>query len=219
MTPETVPSTPFNAEPAEPQARRTPVPIWLLILLLLLLYWGAVHFDTRGGWFNEHVYAPYRTFDQVAAMQPVSGGSEVLLRGKDLYSRNCSVCHMDEGTGNPANNCPPLAGSEWVAAPGPGRIIRLVSKGGTGPIEVKGQVWNGGTMLAIGDQLTGPGGAALDEKGKSEGIAAIITYIRKVFGNNASPVTPEQVEAVRAQIKDRTAYFSAEELKAAPETP
>ncbi len=212
MSSEIYPAMPVDAcETAEPQARRTPVPIWLIVLLLVLLYWGAVYFDLRSGWFSEQVYGPYRSLEQLAAMQPVSGGGEIIAHGKDLYSRNCAVCHMEEGTGNPANNCPPLAGSEWVSAPGPGRIIRIVSKGATGPIEVKGQVWSGGTMLAIGDQLPG------DEKQKAEDIAAIISYIRKSFGNNASPVTPEQVEAVRSKIKDRNTYFSPEELKAAPE--
>jgi len=123
------------------------------------------------------------------------------------------VCHMDTGIGNPANGCPPLDGSEWVSAPGPGRIIRIVSKGLTGPIEVKGTIYNTGTMLAIGDALPG------DEKQKSESIAAIISYIRKTFGKSASPVSPEQVLKVRAEIKDHSGYFSPEDLKAAPEIP
>lgn len=200
-------------ESAEPSAARKAIPVWLFILLFLLLYWGMVYFDLRGGWFNETVYGPFHNVEQVVALQPVSGGDEVILKGKQLYAMNCAVCHMDAGTGNPANGCPPLAGSEWVSAPGPGRIIRIVSKGATGPIEVAGKVYSTGTMLAIGDQLPG------DEKQKSESIAAILSYIRKTFGNNASVVTPEQVLKVRAEIKDRKTYFSPEELKAAPEAP
>jgi mono/diheme cytochrome c family protein len=57
----------------------------------------------------------------------------------------------------------------------------------------------------------------VDEKQKAENIAAIITYVRKIWGNNASPVTPEEVAAVRDQIKSRTTFYSPEELKAAPE--
>jgi mono/diheme cytochrome c family protein len=56
-----------------------------------------------------------------------------------------------------------------------------------------------------------------DEKEKAQNIAAIISYIRQTFGNKASPVTPEQVAAVRDTIKSKTGYYSAEELKAAPE--
>lgn len=187
------------------------VPVWLFVLLFLLLYWAMVYFDQRGAWFNQQVYAPYHSFEQVVAFQPPSGEADFIAEGKRLYSANCAVCHMEGGTGNPANGCPNLAGSDWVSAAGPGRIIRIASKGATGPIEVNGKVWSGGTMLAIGDQMPG------DEKQKAENLAAIITYIRKTFGNNASPVTPEQVAAVRDQIKSKTTYFSPEELKAAPE--
>jgi mono/diheme cytochrome c family protein len=49
-------------------------------------------------------------------------------------------------------------------------------------------------------------------------IAAILTYIRgnTAWGNNASPVTPEQVRAVRQQTADRDRYWSADELLAIP---
>jgi mono/diheme cytochrome c family protein len=198
-------------ETAEPKAGGNSVPIWVILLLFLLLYWGMVYFDVHGAWFNEQVYAPYHSIEQLTAIQPVSGEADFILKGKQLYSLNCAVCHMEVGTGNPANGCPPLMGSEWVSAAGPGRIIRIVSKGATGPIEVSGKVWNTGTMLAIGDQMPG------DEKQKAESIAAIISYVRKTFGNNASSVTPEQVFSVRAEIKDRNTYYSAEELKSAPE--
>jgi len=202
-----------GAESSEPRATRRAIPVWLIILLFLLLYWGMVYFDLHGGWFDEHVYIPFRSIEQVIALQPVSGEGELILKGKQLFSLNCAVCHMEAGTGNPANGCPPLAGSEWVSAPGPGRIIRLVSKGATGPIEVSGKLYTPAVpMLAIGDQMPG------DENQKSESMAAIISYIRKTFGNNASQVTPEQVLKVRAEIKDRNTYFSAEELKATPET-
>jgi mono/diheme cytochrome c family protein len=195
----------------QPKADRQSVPIWLIILLFLLLYWGMVYFDERGAWFNEQVYAPYRALEQVVAFQPVSGEADFLRKGQQLYHDNCAVCHTDAGTGNPVNNCPNLTGSEWVSAAGPGRLIRIVSKGATGPIEVNGKVWSGGIMLAMGDQLPG------DENEKSEKIAAIVSYIRNTFGNKASAVTPKEVLDVRSAIKDRNTNYSPEELKAAPE--
>ena len=204
-------SMPSAEHPAQPKDQRKVVPVWMFVLFFLLLYWAMVYFDQRGAWFNEQVYAPYHSLDQLIAFQPPSGESDFLAKGKQLYSMNCAVCHMETGSGNPANNCPNLAGSDWVSAAGPGRIIRITSKGATGPIDVNGKLWSGGTMLAIGDQMPG------DEKQKAENLAAIITYIRKTFGNNASSVTPEQVAAVREQIKSKTTYFSPEELKAAPE--
>jgi mono/diheme cytochrome c family protein len=198
-------------QPAQQKEPRKAVPVWLFILLFLLLYWSMVYFDQRGAWFNEQVYAPYHSLDQVVAFQPPSGDADFLAKGRLLYSANCAVCHMETGTGNAGNNCPNLVGSDWLSAPGPGRIIRIVSKGATGPIEVNGKVWSGGTMLNIGDVMPG------DEQQKAENIAAIISYVRKTFGNKASLVTPEEVAAVREQIKSRTTFYSPEELKAAPE--
>jgi len=196
---------------AQQQEPRKVVPVWLFVLLFLLLYWSMVYFDQRGAWFNEQVYAPYHSFDQVVAFQPPSGEADFVAKGKQLFSANCAVCHMETGVGNIGNNCPNLVGSEWVSAAGPGRLIRIVSKGATGPIEVSGKVWSGGTMLNIGDVMPG------DEPQKAENIAAILSYVRKAFGNNAGPVTPEEVAAVREQIKSRTTFYSPEELKASPE--
>lgn len=213
MSSQSTPASTIGTELAEPRAARRPVPVWLLVLLFLLLYWAMVFFDQRSAWFDPNVYVPFQSAQQLVIFQPPSGDADFILKGKQLYSFYCSACHMENGVGNPANGCPPLDGSEWVSAPGPGRIIRLVSKGGQGPIEVKGTVYSTGTMLAIGDQMPG------DEKQKSENIAAILSYIRKGFGKNASMVTTEQVLKVRAEIKDRTGYFSPEELKAAPEIP
>jgi mono/diheme cytochrome c family protein len=171
-----------------------------------------VYFDQRSAWFNEQVYGPYRSIEQLAAFQPVSEDGGIILQGKQLFSMNCAVCHMETGVGNPVNGCPPLAGSEWVSAPGPNRIIRIVSFGSAGPIEVAGKVYDPPSpMLAIGNQLPG------DEKQKCESIAAIISYIRRTFGNNASLVTPEQVQAVREQIKDHSGYFTAKDLLAIPD--
>ena len=80
-----------------------------------------------------------------------------------------------------------------------------------GPIEVKGQLYNQGTMLPIGDQLPG------EEKDRSESIAAIISHIRQTFGKKASIIKPDQVLAVRAKIADRKTSYKVDEIKAVPE--
>jgi mono/diheme cytochrome c family protein len=203
----TMPSTP---EAAEPKAGLQAVPIWLLVSVLVMIYWGMVYFDQNGGWFSQQVYAPYNSVEEVGGWWPTDEGGAVLAKGQLLFKNNCAVCHMETGVGNPANGCPPLIASEWVAAEGPNRLIRLVSKGGGGPIEVGGKSYTG-TMLPIGDQLPG------DEKEKSESIAAILTYVRKNFGKVSKPVTPEEVAHVREGIKGHSApYTSAELLTTSP---
>jgi mono/diheme cytochrome c family protein len=47
---------------------------------------------------------------------------------------------------------------------------------------------------------------------KDDEIAAVLTYVRNSFGNKASAVSPDKVKEVRAAIKDKTGFFSPEEL-------
>jgi|GEM_PF-304810 len=106
----------------------------------------------------------------------------VMEAGKVAYA-SCMACHGAEGKGI-APVFPPLAGSEWVVGP-VANPIRIVLRGLQGPISVAGTEWNG---------VMAPLGAALDDKQ----IAAILTYVRNSWGNQASMVTPEQVAALRA---------------------
>ncbi|HZR18313.1 MAG TPA: cytochrome c [Verrucomicrobiae bacterium] len=187
--------------------RRAPVPIWLIILLFLLLYWGMVYFDQRSGWFDERVYFPYHSYSQLEQWQPATGAPNMVQQGRAVYNKpTCVACHQADGNGLPGQN-PPLAGSEWVNEKAPGRVIRIALNGLSGPITVKGLPFNG-AMVPWKDVLS------------DEEIAAVLTYVRqnKEWGNNAPEVTPEQVKAVRAKIKDRSTPFSPDELKQIPPT-
>ena len=57
-------------EAVEPKAIWRPVPVWLLVLMLVLLYWGMLYFDQHGGWFSQEVYSPYRSVDELVKWQP-----------------------------------------------------------------------------------------------------------------------------------------------------
>lgn len=194
-----------HAEPAASQHRGATVPIWLIVLMFLLLYWGALYFDSNGGWFSAKIYAPYHSLEEVQELQPGGGGDDVFEFGKAVYNRpTCAACHQASGQGT-AGQFPPLAGSEWVLEEDPGKIIRLVLNGVQGPMTVKGQQYNNAMV---------PWNMLSDEE-----IAAVITYIRqnKEWGNNASAVTPDQVAAIREKLKGRSQPFTADELsKIAP---
>lgn len=195
----------------EPTAAQTPMPVWLVAMMLALLFLGAWYFDLYGGWFEAKVYAPYHTLAEVQRYQPnTDPNSAYIAQGRKLFLDNCAVCHMETGVGNPANGCPPLINSEWVKHPTPDRVVMIVSKGLTGPISVNGKVYNTGVMLAVGDALPG------DEKEKAFKIGAIVSYVRKHFGEVSAVVKPAQVETIRAAIKDRTGNYTADELLKVP---
>jgi mono/diheme cytochrome c family protein len=178
------------------------VPIWLIVVLFLLVYWGAVYFDEHGGWFEPQVYTPYVSAEQLKGFQ-VSGGPDVFEQGRSVYSKTCIACHQANGMGAPGT-FPPLAGSDWVNEKEPGRMIRLVLQGFSGPgLKVNGQPFNTGSAMVPWNGLS------------DDDIAAVITFVRgnKEWSNKASPVTPEQVHAMRAKVAGHPLSFSPSEME------
>jgi mono/diheme cytochrome c family protein len=186
-----------DAEPTVGSAGVVYLPMWIVGLLSLLLYWGCNYVDNRGGDFSELVYEPYRSTNELAACRP---GGDTGPNGRVLYESpfGCVACHQSSGAGAPGI-APPLAGSEWVLGP-PNRMIRIPLTGLTGPIKVLGNEYNL-NMFAVGAAL------------KDEELAAILTYIRSSWGNKASKITPEQVKKVRDELKGRADPQTAEELQ------
>jgi hypothetical protein len=45
-----------------------------------------------------------------------------------------------------------------------------------------------------------------------EEMAAVLTYVRNAFGNVATPITPEQVQKVRAATAQKEGFYSPSEL-------
>ncbi len=194
-------SVALGAESPEPKAKPVAVPVWLIVLFFLLLYWGMIYFDHNSGWFDAQVYAPYRSLEEVQAMQPVSGPPSLAQLGLQVYNKpTCVACHQSNGKGLPGQ-FPPLVQSHWILEPEPGRIIRIVLDGLSGPLQVEGQNFNG-AMVPWKDVLS------------DEEIAAVLTYVRQnaEWGNKAPAVTPERVKEVRAKVKSRNQPWTPEEL-------
>jgi mono/diheme cytochrome c family protein len=205
MKPESTPS-PF-APASEPTAGTPPAPVWMFVGMGLLAFWSLGFLERNAGGFDARVYRPYPSLASVELLQPKSEGDVMFASGQRIYDAMCSQCHGPTGLGDPTRFIPPLAGSDWVAAPGPSRIIRFVLDGLQGPITVKGQAWNGGAMPPWRETL------------KDEEIAAALTYVRgnNNWGNSATPVTPAQVKAVRDKVPARQAW-SPDELLGVPDT-
>jgi mono/diheme cytochrome c family protein len=97
----------------------------------------------------------------------------------------CAACHGQNGEGGLAG--PPLAGSAWVTGP-VSNLVRIQLRGLTGPIEVAGKVYDfPAGMMALSYQT-------------DEQVAGVLTYIRNSFGNKASAVKPEEVQALRSEV-------------------
>ena len=191
---------------AEPASGSATMPLWLFVVLGIALWQGTLYLDRNGGGFTPLVYEPYPSLAFVKDLVPKDDSQVEFLLGQRVYSQACQACHQATGLGAPGQ-FPPLAGSEWVQAKGADRIIRLVLNGIGGPIEVKGQSFNG-VMPPWRDTL------------KDEEIAAVITFIRgnKDWGNAASPVKAKDVAVIREETKARGTSWTPEELKGTPES-
>ena len=190
---------------AEPKSGFAPASVLLIGLFALLVYWGMVYLENHGGGFNGQVYQSYKNYADLDEHQPPHVVDPAVM-GKKVFAANCSPCHQLSGLGIPGQ-FPPVAGSEWVNAKSPNRIIRIVLNGLGGPIKVKDQAFNN-AMVPWKDTL------------KDEDIANVLTFVRqnKEWGNDAPAVTPEQVKVIREKIKARSNPFSGDELSKVPET-
>jgi len=97
----------------------------------------------------------------------------VMARGARIYDQRCAYCHGDAGQGQ-AGAYPPLAGSRAVNMETPVNLIQAVRRGGFLPATA-------GNPRPYGMP---PFGHLLDD----EEIAAVLTYVRGAWGNDAAPV-------------------------------
>jgi mono/diheme cytochrome c family protein len=103
--------------------------------------------------------------------------SKAYVAGAKLFVENCAPCHGSTGAGQP-DLAPPLAGNPVAIAPSPNNLISIV---------LGGQVAQHGSMEMPNFRAT-----ATDAE-----IADVATYVRGAWGNEASPVSPEAVAAIR----------------------
>lgn len=193
-------------ENAEPSEGFTPMPLFLLGIISALIFVCSVYVVHYRGDFDPLVYD--ERFDAAAAKANASAPKEltpeqILASGKRLY-QTCAACHQATGLGV-AGVYPPLAGSEWVTGK-EDQLIRVLLHGLNGPIQVKGNTYNG-AMPAFG-KVTGGGYNWSDEK-----IAHVLSYIRHEWGNDASFITKDQVSVVLAAEKARSKPWTEAELK------
>jgi mono/diheme cytochrome c family protein len=188
---------PILREKDEPRDGFEPIHPALAIVFGLLAFGSGYYLatysgDYRGDVFNEN--RPAASAPQAA--KPV----DPAVLGQRLYNGKCVACHQPDGKGRPGQ-FPPLAGSEWLLGP-PETPVRILLFGLQGDVTVTGEHFNG-NMPAWGDQL------------KDDQIAAVLTYVRKEWGNHADPV-PADLVALLRKSDQRKQPWTADALKAAP---
>ena len=117
-------------------------------------------------------------------------------RGEQLY-HNCIACHMKDGKGTPGQ-VPPLAGSSRVLG-SPEPLVRVLLHGLDGELETGGLKYRGQMPATT---ITG-----------DDDLASILTFVRASFGNNASPVHPDDVGRIREATRDRKRAWTQQELE------
>ncbi|MDB6053790.1 MAG: cytochrome [Verrucomicrobiales bacterium] len=189
----------------EPRVGWVALPIWFLLMLGVLFFWADTYLSDHGGGFSAKLYEPYGSPEELAAAHPPKGDDST-REGKKVYQRNCLVCHLDTGMGG--GDVPPLAGSDWVNAEGPNRIVRIVLDGLSGPVKVAGRDFPGveKVMPPWRDAIT-----------KDEDIANLLSYIRQEWGNKAGPVTADEVKKIKTATKDHTSSYLAVDLLKVPD--
>jgi nitrite reductase (NO-forming) len=119
--------------------------------------------------------------------------------GKMVYMTVCFACHQPTGLGLPPV-FPPLTKSEYVNGSAE-RFAAMILKGNAGPMTIDGKPYNN---IMPGQELM-----LTDEK-----VAAVMTYVRSTFGNNAPAVPATVVTAARAKFAERKTPWTEAELKA-----
>jgi len=129
---------------------------------------------------------------------------KVYQRGAEIFQResHCATCHMTHGEGN-GIVYPTLVGSPWVTG-SEERLAKLALHGMWGKLTVRGKTYDPSRgvppMTAFKDLL------------KDDELAAVLTFVRNSWGNQASPISPELVAKVRKESSDRTIFWKPEEL-------
>ena len=111
---------------------------------------------------------------QADASPPARRDTATMERGARIYDQRCAYCHGDAGQGA-SGAYPALAGSRAVNMATPVNLIQVVRHGGFLPS-------TSGNPRPYGMP---PFGHVLDDND----IAAVLTYVRGAWGNNAPAVT------------------------------
>ena len=198
----------IQREKREPRVGLEPLSIWLIAVYGLAVFCGGAYLGRYSGNFSGDGLDPLGGPPPTKKTAAGPGGGEQAAelsprdRGKKIFAANCQTCHQANGLGV-AGQYPPLAGSEFTTG-GSRRSAMIVLKGLQGPVTVKGQKFGSAVMQPWDKTLT-------DQK-----IADVLTYERSEWGNTASPVTAEQIAALRKELANHPDSFTEPDVLGVP---
>jgi len=218
-----------NREAAEPEEGTRAVPKIVFVYIAILIVWGVGYYawqigkPMQGGDSRTPVATAYQESKPVKSSSaenvvestvaeisdpevsntassegsvPDSLTASLEPNGAAIFSAQCSACHQATGLGIPGV-FPPLAGSEWMLADA-AVPVAIVHDGLQGKIEVAGNQYQG-VMPKFDGQLS------------DAELAAVLSYARSQWGNDASAISPGTVTEHRERFGDRKEW-SAQEL-------
>ncbi len=126
----------------------------------------------------------------MAAAAPLSAADQTrFAAGQESYKNLCEGCHGADGREQPGAT-PNIAGAPSVIGD-PGIPIRVLLHGKEGAV---------GLMPAHGESMS------------DAEIAAVLTYLRRAWGQTASPIDAASVQQIRAATAGRTRAWTPAEL-------
>ncbi|MEO7415204.1 MAG: cytochrome c [Opitutaceae bacterium] len=178
------------------------MPLVLLFVFSGLIFWAGTYLNRYSGQFDPGIFNEnaLSTKGAVVAAPP----QDPMKVGASVYAVTCANCHLATGLGQ-TGTIPPLAESEWVTG-SEERLVRIALYGVMGPIKVKGTDFNG--VMPPHGKVPGSPYNLTDER-----VAAVLTYVRQSFGNNAPAITGVQVAAIRGKEGERKAMTQDELMK------
>ncbi|CAI1689023.1 Gluconate 2-dehydrogenase cytochrome c subunit precursor [Serratia fonticola] len=118
------------------------------------------------------------TANQPLALYSIDQGNP----GGQAYLDNCAACHRSDGQGY-RNTFPQLAHNPALLAEDPASVISIILNGSRTPMTIEAPT--GLTMPDFGWRLS------------DQQVAQIATFVRTSWGNNAAPVSADQVKEIR----------------------
>lgn len=181
-------------ENAEPEERTRPMPLIVAAVTLAMVAFGVIYILLSDP-FGNSALGDRRTLADLSGPAPGASGA---VDGKQLFAANCVACHQATGKGLPGV-FPPLDGSEWVQ--GDERTLaNILLHGIQGELVVAGTTYKGAMP-------------AFQQLSDAE-LAALATYIRGNWSNQAGAVKPELFGQERKASARTTPFEGGAALKA-----